>query len=193
MQNPVTLCDGGGIESDGGMMKQEEKQSQEEQNKQPPVKWKRWILLALLLVIGPTQFLNHTGFCYSEMRYLSERELVDRYLFGKKADTMTLEEKVEKTQEQGGEYPNCCRLNGQFFKDYEGFINNIFGNYVYEVEEHFLQINPIEKKYPYEVVYSSMNACGENRGLDKFSTTDDEKNYKFNIKMIKQHWEGKRP
>lgn len=78
-------------------------------------KWskKRWALVIFLTVMVPVQFLNNTGFCYSEMRYVPERELVDRFLFSRKWLDMTEAEKAQKIAGMGEDYERCCRVDGE--------------------------------------------------------------------------------
>ena len=111
-------------------MHRDEGKSQEICN-ETRLKWKRWLLLGIVLVLVPTQYLNHTGFCYAEMRYLNEREIVDRYLFGNKSDSMNFEEKrvFMKEQRDGAEYPNCCRFGGEVTEHDLGFMESDEGNY----------------------------------------------------------------
>lgn len=70
----------------------------------PRRKWKRWVALLLLLIIGPTQYLNHTGFCYAEMKYLSERDIVGRMSFGAEYLRMNDAQKDRRWKEYNG----CC-------------------------------------------------------------------------------------
>ncbi|GEM_PF-2081995 len=110
---------------------QQDKSKSKNTQKKIRLKWKLWLLLGILIVLVPTQYLNHTGFCYAEMKYLNERELVDRYLFGDKADSMSLEEKqlFMKEQRDGAEYPDCCRFGGEVTEHDLGFMESDEDNY----------------------------------------------------------------
>lgn len=51
-----------------------------------------------------------SGFCVNEMRYLPEREVMDRYFWGDASSTMSQEEKKAMLEKRGLEYPDCCGL-----------------------------------------------------------------------------------
>lgn len=136
----------------------------------PRLKWKRWVLLGVFLVLGPTQYLNHTGFCYAEMRYLNERELVDRFLFGDKADSMSFEEKRVFMNEQrdGAEYPNCCRFEGEVNERDLGFLEmdeesywfqkTILGLFMYKIKRDLPRNS--KKDDLFTSMTSAMDQCG---------------------------------
>jgi len=160
---------------------------------------KRWLFLVVLLILGATQYLNHTGFCYAEMRYLSERELVDRFLFGEKADVMSFDEKVEAAKNRGYptgvgeiEYPACCKIDGEPFMldKFSKFTNKTFvGRYLFKFEGYI----PIKRsnsttRHPYEYIISAVNSCGGVMGADSTSIDVSKTSYENHLEMNKKYW-----
>lgn len=143
------------------------------------------LLLALVLLI-PTQYLNHTGFCYAEMKYLNEREIIDRFLFKENAKSLTLEEKkrVVKEKQNGAEYPACCKLMGELDERDLGWLETdnenyflektLFGLFLYEMviyrphskntmtspPYHFKTVEEALAEFPYQESHLAVNACG---------------------------------
>lgn len=68
------------------------------------------IKIVLLTIFLTVQYLNFTGFCYSEGRYLSKDELLKRGM-GKIYE----------------ENPDCCSLYNIQDRDFGYFVNNLFG------------------------------------------------------------------
>jgi len=52
-----------------------------------------------------------SGFCFQEMKYLSEREMVDHYFWSNKAAIMNKNEKIYDRKKAGMLYPDCCKIN----------------------------------------------------------------------------------
>lgn len=153
------------------------------------------LLLALVLLI-PTQYLNHTGFCYDEMQYLNEREIIDRLLFKSGAETMTFDEKVKTMKERNGAvYPYCCRAvrpaRGRF--DLYEAIHRSLGLYVLQVtiispNEYHLA-HPGRGREPYDARYIVTDACGT-LGLDEYGEDFTQKEYEDLLEANKDHWKG---
>lgn len=134
-------------------------------------------LILLLILIGIVQYLNFTGFCYADMRYLKEREIIDRFLFKERADTLTNEEKRKIIQERKrGEYPYAYWISGEpwTLSKTEKIINKIFGYYYYE-----LNTASNDKLSAY-----SVNACGTKSIYEYHDQYNDTK-YKNLIKEQK--------
>lgn len=184
----------------------ENQANREEIKPAPRRKWKRWVCLAALLIIGPTQYLNHTGFCYAEMRYLNERELVDRFLFKDKARHMTFDEKVAymKEQRSGTDYPNCCRLfdvDRPTLDDLESddldyrLLRTILGKYLYKVEIYTNQaaysarkLTPNSNVHPYKIHAVAVDQCGRTHwGLDSYDLTENV--YRKKLMTSKEYWD----
>lgn len=153
------------------------------------------LLLALVLVI-PTQYLNYTGFCYAEMKYLNEREIVDRLLFKDGALTMTFEGKVRTMKERNGaEYPYCCRAFRPTSRrvDLSEIIDRSLGRYVLQVtiirpNEYYLA-HPGRGREPYDAKYISVNACGT-YAPDAYGEDITQKEYEDLLEANKDHWKG---
>ncbi len=155
--------------------------------------------MLLLTIFGVTQYLNHTGFCYAEKRYLSERELVDRYLFGEKADAMSFEEKVEAAKHRSYptgvgeiEYPACCKIDGEPFMldELSRFANKTFiGKYLFEFEGYI----PIKRsnsttRHPYEYIISAVDSCGGVTGADSTSIDVSKSSYENALERNRKYW-----
>lgn len=153
------------------------------------------LLLALVLLI-PTQYLNHTGFCYDEMKYLNEREIIDRLLFKSGAETMTFDEKVKTMKERNGaEYPYCCRAVRPKSRrvDLSEIIDRSLGRYVLQVtiirpNEYYLA-HPGRGREPFDAKYISVNACGT-FAPDAYGEDITQKEYEDLLEANKDHWKG---
>ncbi|MCB1782818.1 MAG: hypothetical protein KDI13_02380 [Alphaproteobacteria bacterium] len=160
-----------------------------EKNKKPRRKWKQWILFVFFLIIGPTQYLNHTGFCYQEMRYLDKREIVDGFLFSKKYGrhievsnirNMTLGEKKKIMKVRGIEtYPNNCRIQS---------INQNVIYLFYNLECVRPHPEKSENLYAFEVTYYSIDACGKKHNFMSEILTGEE-SYNIQIERNKKYWD----
>jgi hypothetical protein len=124
---------------------------------------KKWLwILGLMAIFLPFQFLTLSGFCYDEFRYLSKRELVDRALFGKNANTMTLEEKIQFIKNRdGSEYPINCRISGDPFDLGSGnkLINMLLGRKFYQIDCVHPNTQIDSQNHPYHLDFLSVGAC----------------------------------
>jgi hypothetical protein len=140
----------------------------------PPIRKWGWIVIVLLL-LACFEFLNFTGFCYSQGRYLSDQELVEIAI---KRNVPSLSGTRESTgnnmytslEDFYRQNPDCCELA----KWGHHFTNNIavrfFGFYV-AVAEIWYRVSSGEK-YNYYDSYVLMNACGKivgTKGIQKES------------------------
>lgn len=64
----------------------------------------KWTLLVFAMIITPYLSLNYSGFCFSEMRYLSDEEKIKRAYENKYVS------KHKKYEEMIKEHPNCCKV-----------------------------------------------------------------------------------
>jgi hypothetical protein len=136
-----------------------------------------------LVVFAIVQFLNWTGFCYEEKRFLGEKEIIQRTV------SISRNEDLKKEYENN---PYCCEVRNspQFLSFVEIFINNLFGGYVYEIDVYYEKIlrNNI-KIYPNETHYMKgilVNSCAGNV-LDAYGESLSEKTYQSNIDLIKHN------
>ena len=129
----------------------------------------RVIGLILFAVFCTLQYLNHTGFCYAEKKYLTERELVDGFLFGDKAVSMTHEEKIKDIKKRGilgnsdgKDYHHCCRIyeDSGFYTESEHSIMRFFGHYILSIGYDFVRKS--QNEYQYKSGSGTINACGKN-------------------------------
>lgn len=163
-----------------------------------------WVSLIPLALLIPIQFLNHTGFCYSKMRYLSERELIDRFLFGENANRLSTSEKekliVQRKKKNTSyiieNYPECCRIKGQIHRpsELEYFLNNMFGWYFYDLHvissRHEDNITRYTFDEPYRQANINLGTCGlSTRGSLGANISKDY--YKSLLKKNQNYWKDK--
>lgn len=151
----------------------------------------RVILMLGLLLLMSTQYLNHTGFCYADMRYLTEKELTDRMLFGDESRTMSDEQKRDLLKERdGAEYPDCCRVYKNRFgwSASETLFNSTLGNYRYGFDYYY----PAEKAKvgtgdQFKWQYYSTNSCGRNAYPD-FGESLSQESYNASLSSNSRYW-----
>lgn len=160
-----------------------------------------WIIIPLLLLF-PILFLNNTGFCYSEMKYLSERQLIDRYLFGRMGAEGTDGEKITLLEQRNSddryldkieEYPACCRVTGQVQRSsiLDRVLNNSFGFFLYQLEMSSVRLDigvlNGDSDPSYYKSYASINACGLGSPYS-YGSPESEESYHFDIQRNLKHW-----
>ena len=140
---------------------------------------KRWLLLALLLFIGPPMALNGFGFCFKEKRWLSKREIVDKMLLSEKVHIMNADEKKLAIKNKNiGEYANNCRITA--------VGTGLYSLSYYDVD--CVSPHYSEKNLYYYRVYA-VDSCG--KSLDYFGDTIKEDSYKIQLKRNEEYWKGK--
>lgn len=153
----------------------------------PRRKWKRWAVLLLLLILGSTQYLNRNGFCYAEMKYLSERDFDGALSFGKSFLRLSEEEKDKKWKE----YDGCCSVQivteekkwRYTKKPLLYWMRLEFGithSAIYYTPDHS------DKEYPYDYYMGTVDACGTLLSADKTGATAEE--YEKAVQANKDYW-----
>lgn len=151
------------------------------------------ISLAILFIgILTLQFLNFSGFCYSEFRYLSERELVKNFLFGadnSESSEIILAQKLKETR--GGEFPSCCRVDGEPWSLSLGdkILNKIAGRYFYLIRTNFPNSHVQGDEDSYVITDYSVDACGI-KSYDSSSEFITEPVYKAHLKSTDNYWDS---
>ena len=135
---------------------------------------KKMLLLCAFLIF---QFFNFTGFCYSEVRYLTKEELL------KRAGGKLYEEN-----------PYCCNVTyGHYDKivfsnPVMDFIDTIFGyqkyGFEYVMSRKITQYEHDVPPSPYSLGHGSINVCGSG-GHEEYSEQLTEVEYKKYTDMIK--------
>ena len=154
-----------------------------------------WILPFLTIIL--LSIITGSGLCYSEMRWLSKLELVDRALFDgefrKKAITLTHEEKIKIAADRySAQYPNFCRVNSKPFDltDGEAFLNSIFGLKFFEVECVYPRsVSDMKQSSTGGFFWRSfsVDACAT-RVVDTSGSEATEREYKFFLKRNQRFW-----
>lgn len=157
--------------------------------------WKKRVLTIVLAAMVPVQFLNFTGFCYSEMRYLSDLELTYAGVTFPDETELSPEDRQRMIQREGEPFPFCCRVDGEpsWIAPEVRFVDKLLGHYVYRVVSYSPNPHTDAKdyqRYPYYVAYSSINACGKDKNYET-GTSKTREVYEANIQQIKKFWEGK--
>ena len=165
-----------------------------------------WLLIyfvIFILLILPVQYLNQTGFCYGEMRYLNEQELLDRHLFGKDADKMTMHAKLSILEERNKDprrsyklinYPDCCHVskNHMSTTPSDRFWQNFFGSYIYSLNIYLQRkkedIASYDDNSPYYQTIYELHTCGISSD-EVGGITISKKEYESAIQSNHKHWE----
>lgn len=158
---------------------------------------KKWLLLLVPLLILP-MIITDSGFCYSEKRWPSKLEIVDRALFDqqfrKKPITLTREEKIKLSEEQySSRYPEFCKVNSVPFdlNGWENLLNLISGRKFYEVECVYPRPESDQQKYPTERFYwkfSSVDACAA-KVVDTTGSSATEREYESFLNKNQNYWQ----
>jgi hypothetical protein len=115
-------------------------------------------LAALLLI----QTLNFTGFCYREMRYLSDQELINTAVQRLMSEAYLLENDPITYQSAADLYrqnPNCCTLHKWGHNFSYPIVFRVFA--YYESIAHIVYRATLRGSDPFLDSYVSMNACGK--------------------------------
>lgn len=154
--------------------------------------WRLVVLLTILAFFLSAQYLNHTGFCYTEGKYLSDQEIIDRFLFRQAAADMSFEEKANALKNRnGGSYPYCCRLkNDPLLLDwFDEFVNKLFGRYLLEVEIISQNDDMTSRNSdPYRTDHITITSCGV-PGHDSYGQSISEYTYELKISENKAYWQ----
>lgn len=147
-----------------------------------------FIVIVLLTIFLSSLLLTGTGFCYRELRYLSEREILDRYLLGPEWPQMTLQQRQEYLS-QVVNYPNCCRVDdrpqGMDFPNL--LINALFGKYFFSISTIFPTYARPEHD-PYYQIISDIDACGLKRDIDKYEMPESKSTYDSILNSNSEYW-----
>lgn len=148
-------------------------------------------LSAFFLFFG-WKSLVYAGFCSADRRFLSEQELIERYLLGENWRKMTPAQREEKLASIEN-YPECCRIEKKpmFLSHTDIFFNVLIWNRrLYGVETH-LPMDVRRGDDWYLEVYSDVDACGDKRDVDPYSIGESEKDYRSALSRIAKFWEEK--
>jgi len=128
------------------------------------------IKIILLIAFITIEYLNFTGFCYSEIRYLAKEELLKRGM-----------------GEIYEENPNCCAIfeSPHFNSGMDNFLNSFFGRHLFGMIANYAREKPLssDHDYPYYSNHYYMTSCGKSH-FD-FGETIKEDQYLAEINSIK--------
>lgn len=117
---------------------------------------------AVASLVAIPWYLLDSGFCFSQMRYLSDRELIVEAIRYNKHE-MKIDGNDESIDRFLKQNPNCCYVDRQpSSREFMGFIGVCLGFNYLEVTLNYEQKNPRSAGEPYYERYVSINACGKN-------------------------------
>ena len=115
-----------------------------------------WTIAAASVAVC-TWYLLDSGFCFSQMRYLSDKELIVeaiRY----NTDNMKIDGTDESIEEFLKQNPKCCNVDRH--PDTRSLLDVCFGFNVSEVLLNYEQRKPHFPSEPFYENYFSVSACG---------------------------------
>jgi hypothetical protein len=120
----------------------------------------RYVLLVFLTVLAVVQFLNFTGFCYSQGRYYSDQDVLDLAI----AHTVTPKDPersklYSSAQEFRDQNPNCCILHRWGDPLLDPIWVRFFGFYV-AVADIWFKAPDAQSIYGFYNSFVPVNACG---------------------------------
>ncbi len=115
-----------------------------------------WASLLTTFAVG-SWYLLDSGFCFSQMRYLSDRELIVAAIRYNKSEM-----KIDGTDKSIREFlerkPDCCNVDRQ--PPSRTFLDVCLGFNVSEVLLNYEMASPNFPKEPYYEGYFSVSSCG---------------------------------
>lgn len=157
---------------------------------------KKWMFVIVLLFAF---FLNAAlldrGFCYSEMAFLSKRQMLDRSIFGPNADSIGQAEMAAILKRTNFDYypNNCVFTNGSATatSSSDEFIHGLLGKKFFGIECVYPRDASEYKDTPYYVSMWSISSCGS-RSSDSFGEGISEQSFKAIIRNNAKFWEGQK-
>lgn len=145
------------------------------------------IFIGCIALIAVLECLNFTGFCYTKGAYLSEKELLDNFLFKVNAKVFTEEQKKNEAKKRGLEYPECCRVRKEpsSLESVDKFLNKIFGRYLHEIEVNGYDQSSKNVK----VNYYSVSSCGF-KSVDYYGTDISRDQYESALTKNSEYWKA---
>jgi len=127
---------------------------------------KRRVALVVLAAVGILVLLNVTGFCISQMRYVSDSEFIDRALVYRAGSIKELskDKSREAVQDYRKNNPRCCRVEGSQSGFNSSFINDILGfrstwvRIIHRLTDEAAAVRPADGSF-YEA-YIEFDCCG---------------------------------
>lgn len=156
------------------------------------------IIAIAIAIFSVVQFMNHTGFCYDKLSYISKYELIDLALFGHDAPLMNHEQKVEAARnglslhyKMGSvAYPECCNISSKYFllSNLAHFVNKTFaGRHIYQISIAFKSKDTVQGRQPFEQMLVAVNACGVH--INDWTSIDvPESSYEDILERNKEFW-----
>lgn len=140
--------------------------------------------------------LKATGMCLSEGRYLSERELLERYVLASR-DFKIGADYLDAETAKAINFPDCCRL---YLKPQFGTLADVylrpflFGERLYGVEVYYLDQSKvgITGVDPARQIYSDIESCGKKSDIDRYSMSISLDEYNRAVKRFGDYWRDKK-
>lgn len=149
--------------------------------------------LVIIVIFALFQSLNFSGFCFSEMKYLSEKELLDRMLFGKSSHELTkqMKKQIISTRGFGRTYPNSYKITKHAYWQRHDklsyFVNAFLSNYHYGVDIVYRNIYSSGKDDAYLIMHRGIDTCGAG-STNYIKTTISEETYLSTMSRNEVMW-----
>jgi hypothetical protein len=127
----------------------------------------RRILLTLVVVLGPVallEYLNFTGFCYSQARYYRDEELIDaaiRWNIARYGSDPAIKKRYESIGEFKGQNPECCSVSKYGHWSLDPIWVRLFGFYIVVVEVWYQVAEAAPGTDSFYNSLISFDACGK--------------------------------
>lgn len=131
-----------------------------------------FILWSFLIYIAAGS-IKSTGFCFSEGRYLSDRELLERYVTASKIFNLDVDYLDEKTAKQIN-FPDCCKISNMpsGLKWHDVYLRPfIYGERLYGIYAYYLDESRLKTGHPEPAVeiISDIESCGKKSDIDLYT------------------------
>jgi hypothetical protein len=151
-----------------------------------------FLLFILYFVLGS---LKASGFCFSEGRNLSERELLEQYVLRSRIFKIEGDEISEKVAREIN-FPECCKIYNipQFVTKFDVYARPfIFGERLYGIDAYYLDKDKLAKgdKYPALIMHGDIESCGNKSDIDLYSSTETAEYFYSMLKRNKKPAEDK--
>ncbi len=122
----------------------------------------KFTFVFLIICLLCYQSLSIGKFCYSENKFLSKQEIIDRYLLGPDWIFMTPEQRTAKLLKYKDVRLECCYVDEEYDQSVWDVVLNtlIFWKSYYSIEAYVLKSAPPEADAPYYHEFGLIDSCG---------------------------------
>lgn len=145
-------------------------------------------ITAVLAVFVTWKSLVVAGFCFSEARFLSEKDLIARYLAGTASNRVGAAWALQQPH-----FGDCCQIKYQpMFLTGVDLAGNavIYNRRLYGIEAYLQRLENTQEEEPYMQIHSGIEACGHTMDLDTYNMPIDADLYRMSIDRHRRQREG---